>query len=64
MGNWYSENDPKNIRESTIYDAKINYTNTAFGQTFSDYTGPNFFNSLDIDVEKKYKTKTQKCQKY
>lgn len=53
MENWYNTDKFKQTRENKAYDVKINYMNTSFGQTFVDYLGPKFYNSLDLDLKKK-----------
>lgn len=55
MENWYHIDKSNQTREFRAYDAKINYTFTSFGQRFVDYLGPKFYNSLDLDIKKKYK---------
>jgi len=53
MENWYNADKSKQTRENRAYDAKINYTNTFFGQKCVDYLGPKLYNSLDLDFKKK-----------
>lgn len=41
-----------NKRESITYDIPIKYTKKSFGQSFVDYLGPTYFNSMNIQCKK------------
>lgn len=44
----------ENKREFRAYDVSIKYTNKQFSQRFIDYLGPVMYNSLPLNIKKKF----------
>lgn len=64
MGNCYSENDYKTIKQSrAYYDAKsITILILHFDQKLLDYTGPKLYGPLNIDVKRCIVEKTKNAK--
>ncbi|KAF0753442.1 putative RNA-directed DNA polymerase [Aphis craccivora] len=44
--------DNSHIREIRKYDCPVKYTYKSFGQTFVDYLGPTYYNSMPLDFKR------------
>jgi len=45
-------NDNSHLREIRKYDFPVKYTNKSFGQTFINYLGPTYYNSMPLDFKR------------
>jgi len=49
---FFIKQNNKPIGEDRLYNIKVLFTNTSFGQQFINYLGLVIFNSLSIDIKK------------
>lgn len=51
----------ENKRENMLYNIPVKYAKKSFGQSFVDYLGPTYFNSMSYEYKKKHPSASKQC---